>query len=237
MPLPLLSDTNITVITIDLDDTLWDNKPVLEYAEAELYAWLKDNAPGLTESFSIADFKAHRKNMAIQNPDLRHDMTRQRHESLAILVEAKGYDVDLAFTAMEVFLQARNKVTLFDDVTPVLDELSNNYDLVAVSNGNADIKQIGIDHYFKLAIAPSDIGTSKPDPLVFEIIMERMKRTPEMFIHIGDEPETDILGAQNAGIRNIWLNRNKIKWPVDSPLPDIEISTLYDLIPAINTFN
>jgi len=228
---------NISVITIDLDDTLWDNKPTLESAEKQLYEWLRYNAPRLVESFSIADFKAHRKNMAEQNPELRHDMTKQRYESLAMLAEEKRYSKSVASTAMKVFLQARNKVTLYNDVMPVLNELSNKYDLVAVSNGNADIKQIGIDHYFKLAIAPSDIGTSKPDPLVFEIIMERMKLTPEMFVHIGDEPETDILGAQNAGIRNIWLNRNKIEWPVGYPLPDIEISTLYDLIPAINTYN
>lgn len=228
---------NISVITIDLDDTLWDNKPTLEYAEKQLYAWLKHNAPRLAESFSIADFKAHRKNMAEQNPELRHDMTKQRHESLVMLFEDEGYDKSLASTAMEVFLQARNIVTLYDDVKPVLGELNNKYDLVAVSNGNADIKQIGIDGYFEWSISPSDTGTSKPDPLVFEIIMERMKLTSEMFIHVGDEPETDIIGAQNAGIKNIWLNRSNIVWPADHPFPDVEISTLYDLIPAINTFN
>lgn len=237
MPLSSPQANNISVITIDLDDTLWDNKPTLEYAENQLYIWLKYNAPRLTESFSIADFKTHRKKIAEQNPDLHHDMTKQRYESLVMLAEEKGYNKSLAAIAMKVFLQARNRVTLYDDVVPVLNELSHKYDLVAVSNGNADIKKIGIDKYFKLAITPSDIGTSKPDPLVFEIIMERMNLTPGMLIHIGVEPETDIIGAQKAGIRNIWLNRNNLEWPCGYPFPDAEIYTLYDLIPVLNTFN
>jgi putative hydrolase of the HAD superfamily len=229
----MFSETGVSVISLDLDDTLWDNKPTLENAENQLYDWLRLNTPRLTASFSVADFKNHRKKIADQNLELRHDMTKQRHESLAILFEDKGYNKNLASDAMEVFLQARNKITLYDDVIPVLDKLIHKYELIAVSNGNADIVKIGIDKYFKLAIAPSDTGTSKPDPMVFEIVMENLRLTPGMLIHIGDEPETDIIGAQNAGIKNIWLNRKNIEWPAEHPLPDVEISTLYDLIPAI----
>ena len=233
-----LSQTNeISVVAIDLDDTLWDNRPALEYAEKQLYEWLEVNAPRLTEAFSIADFKAHRKKLAEQKPELHHDMTLQRHESLALLAKEKCYDEKVAASAMDAFLQARNNVTLYSDVVPVLKELSSSYDLIAVTNGNANIKKIGIDRYFKMSVSPADIGTSKPDPMVFEFIMKRMNIMPDMLVHVGDEPATDILGAQNAGIRNIWLNRNKIEWPADYALPDIEISTLHDLIPVLNTFS
>lgn len=237
MTLPLPQANNISVITIDLDDTLWDNKPALEYAEKQLYTWLELNAPRLTESFSIADFKTHRKKLAEQKSELRHDMTLQRYESLTVLAEEKCYDEKLATTAMDVFLQARNNVTLYNDVVPVLKELNHKYDLVAVTNGNANIKKIGIDRYFSMSVSPADIGTSKPDPMVFEFIMKRMNIMPDMLVHVGDEPATDILGAQNAGIRNIWLNRNNTEWPVSYALPDIEISTLHDLVLALNTFS
>jgi len=237
MPISSDQEGNISVITIDLDDTLWDNEPTLENAEIELYFWLNKNIPEVTSSFSIMDFKTHRQEMAKQNPELCHDMTKQRRESLAILIEEKGYDKSIVSTAMGVFLDARNKVALYDDVIPTLNKLNQKYELVAVSNGNADVKKIGIDEYFSLTISPSNTGISKPDPLVFEIIMQRMKLMPGMLIHVGNDPATDIIGAQNAGIGNVWLNRNNAEWPTEYPPPDIEISTLHDLIPAINRFN
>ena len=237
MGAPLTNTNNISVITIDLDDTLWDNKPALEYAEDRLYTWLKQNTPRLVESFSIADFKTHRKNLADQKPELRHDMTKQRYASLLKLAEEKDYDKKLVKKGLEVFLQARNNVNLYPDVVPVLKQLSTKYELVTVTNGNANINKVGIDKYFSLSVSPSDVGTSKPDPAMFEYITKQMNVMSNMIVHIGDEPKTDILGAQNAGIRNIWLNRKNMKWPTEHPQPDVEISTLYELIPALETLN
>ena len=67
MPISSDQEGNISVITIDLDDTLWDNEPTLENAEIELYFWLNKNIPEVTSSFSIMVFKTHRQEMAKQN--------------------------------------------------------------------------------------------------------------------------------------------------------------------------
>lgn len=237
MVLPSLQANLITTVSFDLDDTLWDNKPVLDNAEKSLYDWLKNNAPKLTEHFSVDDFKQHRMTMAKKNPELSHDMTRQRYISLLMLAQEHNYSEGLVTNAIEVFLQARNEVELYEDVIPVLVDLKNNYDLVALSNGNSDIRKIGIHEYFECSLSPSDTGTSKPDPAIFEHVMKKMNLTPEMLIHVGDEPATDIIGAQRAGIRNIWLNRNNQHWPEAIAPPDVEINSLYELIPALGLFD
>ncbi len=237
MSLASLKTNSITAVSLDLDDTLWDNKPVLEQSEIQLYNWLKDNAPKLTEYFSVDDFKHHRKILAEQKPELVHDLTRQRYESLCLLAQENNYSESIIESAMDVFLQARSEVVLFDDVIPVLADLKNHYDLIALSNGNSDIRKIGIHDYFELSLAPSDMGTSKPDPEVFGHVMKRMNLKPHMLIHVGDDPGTDIIGAQRAGVRNIWLNRNKSDWPEELASPDIEINSLYELIPALNLFD
>jgi hypothetical protein len=76
--MPSSQVNNNVVISIDLDGTLWNNMPALEYAKKKLYAWLKDNTPGLTESFSIVDFKAHRNGLnEIKLNGLSNILTKQ----------------------------------------------------------------------------------------------------------------------------------------------------------------
>lgn len=48
----------------------------------------------------------------------------------------------------------------------------------------------------------------KPRPEIFEKGLEVAGCQPAEAIHIGDSFESDYLGAMNAGMRGIWLNRN-----------------------------
>ncbi len=224
----------ISVITIDLDDTLWDNKPTLEYAEKVLHDWLKKNAPLLAEKYSIEAMKEHRREISLQDEKLSHDMTLLRRQSLHRLSHKTGYSEKLMDDAMEIFLYARNHVTLYDDVIPFLEACKDNYHIVALSNGNADVHAIGLGDYFSMTLSPSDVGTSKPDPAMFHFLFDRMNIEANSVVHIGDEPETDILGARSAGVKNVWINRNNLKYPAGIPQPDMEITSLRQLVPLSN---
>ena len=219
----------ISVISIDLDDTLWDNKPALEYAENKVYTWLSEHTSKITESLSISEIIEHRKSISEQLPETHHDYTKQRLSSLGVLMEKFGYDLKLAKEAMKVFLQARSNVSLYPDVVPVLKELNKKYSIVAVTNGNANIDNIGISRYFEFSVSPAETGTSKPDVAFFQFLFKKTGLSSENVLHVGDEPETDILGAQNAKLNNVWINRNGMEWPAAIPKPDFEISTLFDL--------
>ncbi len=220
----------VSVITLDLDDTLWDNGPTLNHAELTLHQWLQEHAPRLTDQYSIAGLKKHRKQLVETDPEMRHDMTRLRYTSLRLLAAETGYLEQHVLEAMQVFLQARNNVTLYDDVIPALTALSRKYKLVALSNGNADIDSIGISQFFNLAISPAQAGLSKPDPAMFFAVMDKLCVGAEEILHIGDEPATDILGAQRAGVKNIWINRHNSPWPDDLPKPGAQIACLSELI-------
>ena len=218
------------LITLDLDDTLWDNIPTLQYAEDILYAWLKKHTKGITDSYTIDDLKAYRRQYGRDNPTLKHDLTRLRYESLCHIGKRCGYSHYDIERAMRVFLKARNRVTLYDDVIPALRTLSEKYHLAALSNGNADILQIGIKKYFDMSITSADIGSSKPEPDMFHAVMEYFKLAQSSVVHIGDEPETDILGAHRAGIDSVWLNRKQVPWPQHLHAPTFEINSLLELL-------
>src|SRR5690606_42111020 len=66
------------------------------------------------------------------------------HDALPIYREARQ-EAEKAFA---IFHQARNQVTLFPDVRAVLEVLAQHYQLGALTNGNADLKLIGLDDLF-----------------------------------------------------------------------------------------
>jgi putative hydrolase of the HAD superfamily len=58
---------------------------------------------------------------------------------------------------------------------------------------------------------------------------------------VGDHPETDVKGAQEAGLRTAWINRNGETWPDDLPEPDAVVTTIPELQellqPAVQSIN
>lgn len=220
------------VITLDLDDTLWDAAPTLARAEQCVYDWLAENYPDLARRCTIETMREHRRRLADAEEHLRHDLTILRRTSLARLALDHGQPEDLADAAMDVFLEARNDVTFYDDVVPVLERLQREFRLVALSNGNADVTRTALRHLFDHAFSPSHLGTSKPDPAMFHAVMEVTGADASDIVHVGDEPTTDILGAQRAGIRAVWVNRSGIEWPEGTPPPDAQIASLQEL-PAL----
>jgi putative hydrolase of the HAD superfamily len=51
------------------------------------------------------------------------------------------------------------------------------------------------------------IGYAKPDPGAFRYAAQDLNVPPQQILHIGDSWEEDILGAQRAGIRPVYLDR------------------------------
>jgi putative hydrolase of the HAD superfamily len=223
----------IRAISFDLDDTLWDNRPVLLAAEQKVCDWLTEHYPRIGEDHDCHTLRAQRMTLAESRPDLRHDMTRLRKESLRLLAKAYDYDLKLVEEAFEVFIEARHRITLFDDVIPVLQALrTEGYLLGAVTNGNASIYRLGIDHLFDFSVSAEEAGAAKPDPHMFQIACERSGVQPEEMAYVGDEPTTDIQGAHNAGTTTIWMNRTRSPWP-DQPPPDFEVADMHELLAVV----
>ena len=131
-------------ITFDLDDTLYDNRPVLERAERVLHAWLARRYPRVVEHFDITGLRRLRSRVAEAHPHLQHDLSVIRKLTLSQAAQACGYEDELVEPAFQVFLRARNQVQMYADVLPALGALRSRYALGALTNGNADIEQLGL---------------------------------------------------------------------------------------------
>jgi len=220
------------LICFDLDDTLWDFEACLPRAEAELHAWLEAHYPDFVRDHSLESLRARRSRLIENHPELRHDIGRVRWLAMQQAAEQSGYDPDaathLANEAFRKFMVHRNDVELFDDVLPVLERLRSKYLLVSLTNGNADLRQIGIHEVFHHNLAAEHIGAAKPEPAMFREACRLAGVDPAVAAHVGDHPEHDIFAARAVGMRAIWINRRALPWP-HPQRADAEIRSLTEL--------
>ncbi|WLH12585.1 HAD-IA family hydrolase [Pseudomonas hefeiensis] len=221
----------IELITFDLDDTLWDTAPVIASAEAVLRQWLTDNAPTLG-SVPVEHLFTIREQVLREEPGLKHRISALRRRVLFRALQDAGYDQwqasELADEAFETFLHARHQLEIFPEVQPTLEVLANHFALGVVTNGNADVRRLGLADYFKFALCAEDIGIAKPDARLFHEALQRGGATAQTAVHIGDHPGDDIAGAQQAGLRAIWFNPAGKVWDAEHA-PDAEIRSLTEL--------
>ena len=220
---------NIRAICFDLDDTLWDMRPVIPRAEKLLYEWFAANYPRVVAAYTPAELRAVRLAANEQWPELRHDLAELRTRVLRQIAATAGYDETMVAEAFAVFIQARNDVVVYADVVPTLEKLAQTYSLLALSNGNADLEKIGIAGYFSDICSASELGVAKPDQRFFVAAAARWDFSLDEMLHVGDHPENDIAAAQRAGMTTVWMNRAAAPWPLTDCSPDYEVADLHGL--------
>ena len=220
----------IRLITIDLDDTLWPCMPTIMQAEQASYDWLQQRVPKITEHYSMEQLRDRRRDLMQRRPELRNDMSEARRAHFRELADEFDYPYDWVEAGFQVFLTARQRVQLYDDSLPVLQQLASRYTLVALTNGNADIQRTGLGEVFHGQLSAADVQAAKPDPAMFLAAMAQIGVNPEQTLHVGDHPVHDICGARLAGIRSVWVNRLGAVWSVDDYHADYEVSDLNELL-------
>ncbi len=219
----------IRAISLDLDDTLWEVGPVIRQAEAELWSWLAARYPRVTARFSPEVAFELRQRIAEEHAHMAHDFRFLRKRVLAHMAVEAGYGDAMVDAAYEVFDAARNRVELFPDVEPVLGSLCERFTVIALTNGNASLQRIGIDHFFHAAVSAADAGVAKPHADIFAAAVEHAGVAPEEVLHVGDHPEHDVVGAADAGLRTAWVNRTAADWPTHLPEPDATVTNMTEL--------
>ncbi len=85
-----------------------------------------------------------------------------------------------------------------------------------ITNGStrrqkAKISNTNLHSCFETVIISEEVGFSKPDKRIFELALNKLNVQPEDALFVGDDLEKDIGGCQNANMKGIWFNPNRIK--------------------------
>lgn len=219
----------IRALCFDLDNTLWDVWPVIRNAEQAMYDFLAERYPRVVASLTVEALREAREQTAARYPQMKHDFTFLRKQTLREHADEFGYAECMVEEAFDVFIRARNCVDLYEDVLPALETLKNRYRLFTASNGNADLTQIGLAHYFERSVAARQVGALKPDPLIFQKAIEGTDLSPQEVIYVGDDPLLDVVGSRSAGMHPVWMDRVGEPWPADIPPPLHTVKSVMDL--------
>ena len=213
----------IKMITFDLDDTLWDNKPTITNAEIKTRKWIEDRV-GAIEWGDLNDFLQIREALIRKDKSITWDISKLRIEIFKEKIKGLAPAADitkLAEDAFDYFLKKRHEIELFPGVEGALKTLSKNYMLGVLTNGNADIRKLSIGKYFEFSISSLEAQDSKPNKSHFELAKSYLPnlKYSEM-LHIGDHQINDIFGAHTLGIEVLWFNNAGALWEQEFDKPD-----------------
>ena len=213
----------IQMITFDLDDTLWDNKPTITNAEIKTRKWIEEKV-GAIEWGDLNDFLQLREALIRKDKSIAWDISKLRIEIFKEKIKglvSNDEITKLAEEAFSYFLKKRHEIELFPGVEDALKALSENYMLGVLTNGNADIYKLSIGKYFEFSISSLEAQNSKPNKSHFELAKSHLPnlKYSEM-LHIGDHQINDIFGAHSLGIKALWFNNTRAIWKQDFEKPD-----------------
>lgn len=220
----------VRAVCFDLDNTLWDVWPVIMRAEQAMYDFLASRYPRVVASLTLEMMRKAREETAAAHPQMRHDFTFLRKQTLREHAREFGYAEHMAEEAFDAFITARNQVELYADVLPALEQLHTRYRLFTASNGNADIGKIGLARFFERTINARHVGALKPDPAIFRKVIEGTDLQPHEVVYVGDDPALDVEGARGAGMQAVWIDREGARWPEEIAPPAHTVRTLTELV-------
>ena len=129
-----------------------------------------------------------------------------------------------------------SKPDVIDGAHELMDYLKGKgYRMHMCSNGFHEVQYkkldaCGLRDHFDTIILSEDAGVNKPSPLYFDYALRVSGATREKTLMIGDNLQSDILGALNAGLDAMLFNR----WSIDNKdipeMPTFIVNNLRDIM-------
>lgn len=229
----------ISALTFDLDDTLYDNRDVILRTEQESLAFVQNYHPAL-KTIQNKDFQKLRQSLRETEPEIYHDVTEWRRRAVEQAMLNAGLSVqDAAIgaeAAMEHFAKWRSRIDVPQETHDTLTALAEKWPLVAITNGNAQPELFGLSDYFEFVLRAGPHGRAKPFNDMYHLAAEKLNLPLCQILHVGDDLTTDVAGAIRCGMQACWIKPENADLMIASDsrlLPHLEISRLASLTTLI----
>jgi len=220
-------------ISFDLDDTLYDNYPVIKKAEAAFFTYLTTTYSKLAP-LTERQWHLYKLKIVQETPALKHDVTQWRQQTIQRIMVIYGIPpcdaIHYAAQAMHEFLRLRSDFSVPPASIELLQSLSQHYPVIAITNGNVDVKQIGLGQAFQFVLTAGNGFKSKPHIDLFQEAALQLDINISDILHVGDNMITDVYGAQQHQAQAVWFNPQKAALKKAKLLPCVEINDCQDLL-------
>ena len=223
-------------LVFDVDDTLYEQIVPFENA----FRCLFDIDIDMEKFYLLSRYYSDVKFEASRNGE----MTMDEYHIYRIQEAAKDLGVYLtdeqALSMQRQYKNNQQKLKLSDTTISILElAKKNNVKLGVVTNGPSDhqwtkVDALGVEKWIprENIIVSGDLGINKPDKRIFEVMQEKLQLGVESLYYIGDSLENDIVGANNAGWKSIWINRYNKEYPLGTEIYK-EVQNNYELFEII----
>lgn len=201
---------------IDLDDTLYDFSAASQESFRETYDLLHYERyfNSFEHFYSIYEpYNLQLWHIYGEGKITKEELNKRRYSYPLEVVGVRDQELTDTF-CREALGRIPTKNKLIEGAKELLEYLRPKYNLYILSNGFKELQSrkmctVGIDKYFDALILSEDIGVNKPNRELYEYALQKTASTTEDSIMIGDMFETDIMGAANIGMKQIYFNPKK----------------------------
>ncbi|ONH31133.1 HAD family hydrolase [Pseudofrankia asymbiotica] len=214
-------------IFFDLDDTLVDQRSA---ATAAVVEWAAGH--GVTDELVGERWASVSETHYARYQRREITFTEQRRARVRefLSLEMADDEADIIFAGYLVRYEAG--WTAFDDAVPALRRARAAGLTVAIFTNGIEEQQrlkltrLGLIDEIDLLITSSVLPAGKPDPRAFKGALDILGATADEALMVGDSLEKDILGAVEAGVGAVLVDRHGAHLTADVP----RVSTLHDLV-------
>ena len=230
--------SNIKYLFFDWDNTVWDfsaNSKLAMIESYEKYHLEQHFGPienFLPEYYIVNDgLWADYRNLKITKEELIRTRFNQTFKNLGL------DDFELSMKVNEAYLDA---TTYKKELVPGAEEMlktlkSRDYKLYVITNGFLEVQKrkmrnSGIEHLFNDSIISDEAGALKPSRAFFDYAFNKTGADPAQTLVIGDDPDADIAGAVEYGLKCVFFNRKgkECAYKVDAEISDLK--SLIDML-------
>ena len=235
----------IKAVFFDLDGTLCDSDTAWHSAVSETFQRLRKHYPNVSErGLTNAWTKVLRKLFQQLNAG-KCSMAEVRDSRFPSLFKELGLPEGSITEELNDFLSSHylTGLRLYDDVT-VIEEL-HAYHVGIITNGAHDdhtdsqlskVRHLGLSERIQSLTISGEVGIRKPKVGIFKVACERAGVSPKEAMFVGDTVESDIVGANRAGMTSVFIDRKSdvlVPKTADEQ-PDYLISNLYGVLSSLN---
>jgi putative hydrolase of the HAD superfamily len=207
--------TGIKGLIFDLDDTLYDSKPIYGRGlELAFQCWTRECKcrPLHWDEFSkrYAAARHEVKNIAPQSPSRHSRLSYFLNLTLDVLQRPNP---KLALQMDRAYTDAYRSID-FAPARRLLWELKKKYKLAVLTNQTLHAQLPKLETLdpegtlIDVLVVSEEVGCEKPNPKIFEECLRRLCLRADEVVMIGDDWDNDVIGAINSGIAAVHVGPN-----------------------------
>ena len=213
---------------IDLDDTIYDFSGASRESFRETYDLLHyeryfdsfEHYLSLYEPYNLELWRIYGEGKIT-----KEELNRRRYSHPLECVGVNDQQLADRF-CREALGRIPTKGPLMPGAMEIIEYLRPKYNMYILSNGFKELQSrkmrtAGIDGYFDALILSEDIGVNKPNRELYEYALAKTGSKLSESLMIGDMFDTDIVGAANIGMEQMYYNPKEKKGHAFTPTYEV----------------